>query len=290
MPFFFFGWINAQELNKIIEYKPNKLMLLGKVNKNGFSHKDFSWFDKNYKAYLVNDKIIKLLKPNLKRYTIKVFFGSWCGDSKKNIPSFYKVLEKADFNMKNLEIFAVDRKKEAYKQAPSREEKGLNIHRVPTFIFYKEGKEVNRIVEHPKETIERDILKIVDLKKYQPHYKAVTYLEKLFSEMPIDSIKLMKKGLIRFLPELAVGTKELNTYGNVKWRANELEKAQLIFELNTKMYPLNYYAIESLAHFNFEQKYYEKALKLYYKSLSIYPKNKKIKERVTAIETKIKQD
>lgn len=282
--FFSFGWINAQNLNKTIEYKPNKLMLLGKVDKNGFKHNDFSWFNTNYKEYLVNDKIIKKLKDSLQNYKIKAFFGTWCGDSRKNLPVFYKVLDRANFNHKNLEVIAVDRKQEVYKQAPNHEEKGLNIHRVPTFIFYKNGKEVNRIVEHPKETIERDILKIVSGKKYRANYSAVSYLEKLFAERSIDSIKLIEKGLIGFLPEIAKGTSELNTYGKVTWRANNLEKAKFILELNTKMYPLNYYAKNTLGDFYFEQKNYNKALKLYYESLSLYPKNKDVKERILEIE------
>lgn len=280
----FFKCINAQKINKTIEYKPNKFMLLGKVNKNGFKHDDFSWFKTNYKNYLSNDKIIRKLKDSLKNYKIKAFFGSWCGDSKKNLPIFYKVLDEANFPKKNLEVIALDSKKEAYKQSPNNEEKGLNIHRVPAFIFYKNGKEINRIVEHPKETIERDILKIVTGKKYQPRYKAVTLLEKLFNEKSMDSLQLMKKRLARYLPDITKNPYELNTYGNVKWRANNLEKAKFIFKLNTEMYPLNYYIVKTLGDFEFEQKNHKKALHLYYKSLSLYPNAENVKERITEIE------
>lgn len=286
--FLFIGCTKAQEINKIVEYKPNKFMLLGKVNKDGFTHKDFSWFKKNYNAYLTNTKVVEKLKADLKNYKIKAFFGSWCGDSKKNLPPFYKVLEEANFNLNNLEVIAVDRKKEAYKQSPNGEEKGLNIHRVPTFIFYKDGKEVNRIVEHPQETLERDILKIVSKKKYEPRYKAVSYLENLFIEKSMDSIKLMEKQLIGYLAELSKGTYELNTYGNVKRFAKEPEKAQFIFELNAKMRPQNYYAKKTLGDFYFDQKEYYKSLENYYKSLSIQPDNKTIKDRIVEIEALLK--
>lgn len=286
---FFLNGITAQNINKTTEYKPNKFMLIGKVDKNGFKQKHFNWFDKNHKKYATNDKIINQLKDSLKDYTIKVFFGSWCGDSKKNIPIFYKVLDQANFPEKNLEVIAVDRKKEAYKQAPNREEKGLNIHRVPTFIFYKNGKEINRIVEHPKETIERDILKIVSGKKYNPHYKAVAYLEKLLKKTTLDSLAKAENELVRYLTEIAKGSSELNTYGRVKWRANDLQKAQFILELNTKMHPNYEYPFETLGNFYYEQKEYYKALKNYYKSLSIYPKNKEIKERIATIETSQKR-
>ena len=69
-------------------------------------------------------------------------------------------IEAANFPQDQLEVIAVDNDRDSYKQSPTAEEKGLNIHRVPTFIFYKDGNEVNRIVESPVETFERDILAI----------------------------------------------------------------------------------------------------------------------------------
>lgn len=272
---------NAQ-INTIISDENGQNMLLGKVTKEGFNKEDFPWFEQNYDEYITNTKISKLLKEKLKEYKIKVFFGSWCGDSKRNVPIFYKVLEEAKFPMENLEVIAVDVKKEAYKQSPNGEEKGLNIHRVPTFILYKEGNEVNRIVEYPKETFERDLLKIVNTEKYTPKYAAVTFLEKLLQN-PIDSVQKMENQLIAYLPEIAVGAKELNTYGFVKLRANEFDIAEYIFNLNTKLYPNNYATYSSLGTLYYEQKRYKEALELLYKSLSLNSKNKKAKELIEEI-------
>ena len=272
---------NAQ-INTIVSDENGQNMLLGKVTKEGFNKKDFPWFEHNYDEYITNTKISKLLKEKLKEYKIKVFFGSWCGDSKRNVTIFYKVLEEAKFPMENLEVIAVDVKKEAYKQSPNGEEKGLNIHRVPTFILYKEGNEVNRIVEYPKETFERDLLKIVNSEKYTPKYAAVTFLEKLLQN-PIDSVQKMENQLIAYLPEIAVGAKELNTYGFVKLRAKEFDIAEYIFKLNTKLYPNNYATYSSLGTLYYEQKRYKEALELLYKSLSLNSKNKKAKELIEEI-------
>lgn len=49
------------------------------------------------------------------------------------------------------------------QNSPNKDEQGLNIHRVPTFIIYKEGKEVNRIVEFHIESFEKNLLKISTL-------------------------------------------------------------------------------------------------------------------------------
>ena len=57
------------------------------------------------------------------------------------------------------------------KKTPDNLEKGLNIERVPTFIFYKKGKEIGRFVEYPRESVEADILKIVSGEPYKHAYE-----------------------------------------------------------------------------------------------------------------------
>ena len=94
--------------------------------------------------------------------------GTWCSDSQREIPNFYKLLDEANFDYKNLELVTVDKKKKAKGL-----EKGFDIIRVPTFIFYKNGKEIGRFVEHALEgsTIEDDILKIISGQPYKHPYQ-----------------------------------------------------------------------------------------------------------------------
>ena len=44
----------------------------------------------------------------------------------------------------------------------SNEAEGLRIELVPTIIFYKDGSEIGRIVETPVESMEKDLLKIIE--------------------------------------------------------------------------------------------------------------------------------
>ena len=55
------------------------------------------------------------------------------------------------------------------KTTPDSLELNQNIINVPTFIF-KNGNEINRIVEFPIETIEKDILEILTTNNYQNPY------------------------------------------------------------------------------------------------------------------------
>ena len=260
--------------------------LLGPINKEGLQKEAYKdWFNKNYDAYIVNEALVKTFKDSLSQYKIKVFLGTWCGDSKKEVPRFYKVLETANYTMGQLEVFALDNEKEHYKQGPNGEEKGYNIHRVPTFIFYKDGKEVNRIVEHPIETFERDIEKIVTNKRYAYNYIAANYVQYLINEKGIEDLQKEESALVAQLSEFVKGSRELNTVGYVYLRAKAYDKALYVFKLNTLIFPYKYNVYDSLAEAFYLTKNYDKALKNYYKALSIKPDNENALKMVEQIKS-----
>lgn len=141
--------------------------LSGIANKDSFKDDSFkSWFNSRYSEYNVDKEIVDKLTTALKGYTIKGFMGTWCGDSKRETPRFYKILDETGFDQNNFELITVNRD----KKTPDNLQEGLNIIRVPTFIFYKGNKEVGRYVEYPRETIEKDILKIVTGQPYKHSY------------------------------------------------------------------------------------------------------------------------
>ena len=125
-----------------------------------------TWFKSRYEAYEIEDTLISIFEKNLKDVKIKAFIGLWCGDSKREIPLFLKMLKQASFSEGNIEIIAVDHKKKAKGI-----EKGYGIFRVPTFIFYKKNKELGRFVEFPVESLEEDVLKIISGKPYKHFYE-----------------------------------------------------------------------------------------------------------------------
>ncbi len=132
--------------------------LVGIVHKKDFLEQPYrSWFAPEYEEYKVNEKVVLELKNLLKDVKIKAFMGTWCGDSKRETPKLYKLLDKANFNYKNLEFIAVDRQ----KKSPKNLQKGYDIRYVPTFIFYKKGKEIGRFVEYAIESFEEDLIKIL---------------------------------------------------------------------------------------------------------------------------------
>jgi len=144
------------------------LNLMGIITKEDFKQQPFNqWFDENYNYYSLNESVVEELKKHINEITIKAFLGTWCGDSQIEVPVFIKLLDTLNFDYNNLMMIAVDRD----NKTPENLQEGLNIIRVPTFIFYKNEIEIGRYVEFPRETLEKDILKIVSGKPYKHSYE-----------------------------------------------------------------------------------------------------------------------
>ncbi|MDT0677814.1 TlpA family protein disulfide reductase [Autumnicola musiva] len=141
--------------------------LLGEINRNELEKEPYvSWFDQVYEEYDPNQAALGTITKNISDYNIKVFFGTWCPDSRRELPKFVKILDRAGYDFDDLTLIAVDRS----KTTPGNLEEGLNVKRVPTMIFYKDGQEVNRFVEYSQESLEEDIAKIVSEKEYRNPY------------------------------------------------------------------------------------------------------------------------
>lgn len=141
--------------------------LSGIQTKQAFMQAPFnSWFTSRYDAYSLNEEIKGALKKNMKDVTIRAYMGTWCGDSKREVPMFYKMLEDIGFKEKDLTLVTVDRSKSKPVDLVS----GYDIVRVPTFIFYRDGTEIGRYVERPRESLEKDVLKIVSGQPYKHSY------------------------------------------------------------------------------------------------------------------------
>ena len=146
-------------VNKIIiDKKTGNPMLIGRTELSAFQQSDFSeWYNNEYFAYEADDFIIEQIKLNIDSISIHIFMGTWCSDSRREVPRFIKILDQVEFDQSNLEIINVDRE----KHSPGKNEKDKNIVYVPTFIINKNYHELGRIIEYPIITLESDFLDIL---------------------------------------------------------------------------------------------------------------------------------
>ncbi len=213
--------------------------LLGQWSPDRLRSSPYSeWFEKNYSEYRPAENELKALKENIAGVdSITVFMGTWCGDSKREIPRIIKSLESVDFDFSKLKLVCVDRTFQNYKQSPGREEAGLNIHRVPTILFHNENTELGRIVESPRKSLEQDMVDIVRNEGYIPNYEGVWKLSKLFADQGIEYIKANRPDILIKLQAVISDKYELNTYGLVLFSSFQLAEANLVYELNKALFP-----------------------------------------------------
>jgi len=133
----------------------DKTIVVGEITPEIISDYTGDWFEENYKNYSPDAKIIEALKK-YDDIEVEIYMGTWCPDSREHVPAFYKVTDAAGWKRKNIKLFALPRN---FKEEELAREK--NLIRVPTFIIYKNGKEIGRIIEYPMESLEKDLLDIL---------------------------------------------------------------------------------------------------------------------------------
>jgi thiol-disulfide isomerase/thioredoxin len=133
----------------------NENIVVGKIDRSLLNDtQKFPWFNKNYEAYnSAQSTDILYLSAFKDRVTFVVFGGTWCEDTWMHLPVFFRVIDEAKFPKNAVTLYAVDRNKKTLKG----EETTYGVTNVPTFIVYKDGKEIGRIVENVKKNMEADL-------------------------------------------------------------------------------------------------------------------------------------
>ncbi len=183
-------------------------VLLGSFSRDSLLNEPFkTWFEAGYNAYVPQPEVVEQLKKiNLKAHSVQVFMGTWCGDTKRELPRFLKTLDAIGFPKQNVEIIGVSNLDDTYKQSPNHEERGLEIYRVATFVWYKNGVEVNRIVEYPVISLETDLLAILSGAPYTPNYKTYPFIRQWQKDGTLVSDNTSPKGLANQLRPLRLHT------------------------------------------------------------------------------------
>ena len=116
-------------------------------------------WQKNYDDYEIDEVVIKEIKSALgEDLKIDVYLGLWCSDSVNNVPKFIKIIDAVGPEKLNINYFTVER---SDKQGTPYFVPELKVERVPTFIFYRHGEEIGRIIENPEKSMIQDFLALL---------------------------------------------------------------------------------------------------------------------------------
>lgn len=149
-----------QEMNKIYE-DPSKgrAVLLNYCSRQAVT--DFPEMKEAcnvfYGGYEPDAALITELTLFCEDVEITIVLGTWCGDSKMQVPRFFKITDALGITGQHITLICTDGEKKA--------ENGLLDHleilQVPTFIFYRQDEEIGRIIESPQTTLENEMLNIL---------------------------------------------------------------------------------------------------------------------------------
>ena len=112
-------------------------------------------FDSVYERASLDRELLPSLRVLSAEVDVRIFFGTWCNDSKREVPRFMKLADSIGIPEGHIVMYALDRSWE----------KGLAqtmaVVRTPTFIFSKNGQEIGRIEERPRGTFESDLFSLL---------------------------------------------------------------------------------------------------------------------------------
>lgn len=132
----------------------NQRILLGTVSQANLA--DSIWYRENYSLEVVSLDTLDIINNFSKEVTVEVFFGTWCDDSRHWVPAFIGLIDKTEL-ADQVSLVALPRSKKTAETARLKE----IIERVPTFVFWREGQEIGRIVETPEVSLAVDMIRII---------------------------------------------------------------------------------------------------------------------------------
>lgn len=133
-------------------------VVIGKIDRKLLEHDpDFQWFTNGYARYTVEPGILEALKPRSADLRFVLFLGTWCSDSKAEVPKMFKVFDALSLTPDRIEMYGLDRMKNSDDGAAQR----YGVTLVPTLIVYAGQKEIGRIVEQPRNGVEYDINQMI---------------------------------------------------------------------------------------------------------------------------------
>ncbi len=137
-----------------IDSVSHERVLIGPVERSAFE--DSTWYKSNYSLYHPLPSLIDRIDSLNHEDSVTVVFGSWCSDSHMWVPMFLSITDSTTL-AHSISFVAVPESAGWRDQLTP----GLDVTKVPTFIFYHDGKEIGRIVEKPEGDLGDNIIRIL---------------------------------------------------------------------------------------------------------------------------------
>jgi hypothetical protein len=142
-----------------VNYSDPKTWLIGYFDPGRLLQEPYSvWYLPGFEDYQFNTEALnELMDKNKTGISIKIIMGTWCSDSRREIPRFMRILDIWQFPLSEVTFIGVN----DAKLSPVSDYDKLIITKVPTIIIYKNNIEAGRIIEIPATSLEQDMVNIL---------------------------------------------------------------------------------------------------------------------------------
>ncbi len=153
--------ISCSSENSTTPDNPNNIFVIGEVSWKDWQKKT-GWDSTLADSYNPDKQKSANLNQlvDSQNVTFLIFGGSWCPDTKSELPKVYKLLNSANISINKARLFGVGMN----KQEPSGTAALNHVGKVCTVIVLKNGSEIGRIIENPQsgESWEDELLNIIN--------------------------------------------------------------------------------------------------------------------------------
>jgi hypothetical protein len=171
-------------------YGDGEPMWVGTVERSHLKQSPFDkWYDSGYANYTPSPDTVAELSTSLEAVEVEVYFGTWCSDSTRDVPRLNRVLDDAGFSLDRLEMITLSDRRGEFKLSPDGKERQRLIHRTPTIVISRNGREIGRIVQNPIDSIEEDLLAIASGEPYVPRFGAEARLHEIVNSGGLGALE-----------------------------------------------------------------------------------------------------
>ncbi|MEM9828394.1 MAG: hypothetical protein AAF958_17525, partial [Planctomycetota bacterium] len=256
-----------------------KAKLLGRCRVEDLDQQPFGEKFKFDRPLEWDSKLVEQLRESATDNNIrcKLFLGTWCGDTQREVPKLLRLFETIQWPMENLEMHAVDYVAGHYKMDPAGQARKHRVHRVPTLIVMRGDQTIGRIVETPTTSWEMDLAQILAGLPSDSRYPVADLVfrwvqdddealksvpaepvETSEAKPPVDSEPFQKT--VDALRSRSRGPTELSTLVRVLLERGDTRSALRVANINIRLHPAEPRVIASLATAAFRAGYRDTAL------------------------------
>lgn len=171
-------------------YGDGEPMWVGTVEQSHLRQSPFdAWYDSGYDSYTPNADAVAALSTLLESVSVEVYFGTWCSDSQQEVPRLNRILDEAGFPHDRLEMIALSDRPGEFKFSPAGKEQERLVHRTPTIVMVRDGREIGRIVQYTAGSLEEDMLAIASGESYVPRFRAEARLHEIVTAGGMDALR-----------------------------------------------------------------------------------------------------